>query len=463
MNVAFRPLPRKPCSRQFLKSNRRSTILLLGQSFCSIGSMATDKALRKSVLMIAGAAYTDRLLPTFTKELRGSSGGRFECSLLGNSADLETSCGEANPFATCRSFPSPATTNGVGSWGLDLVRCIGSPTVVAAGANLILGRGTTEFRRAIRKNLYDCTYSRKIAPLAAGFDLYHWHCMHWDRLAAARYLPRGAKLIITIWGSDLLRCAGIEKYRIQFQACRQASVITVASIELREVMLAKFGRDLAGKVRLVSYGADYVDVNYAKMGDRTSFLRNLGLPPDRIVVTVGHSGHRQNQQFQVLRVLQQMRPEILDKVAILLPMTYGLQPEYKTEVLAAAGSLGVPIRILDFFLSNEDVRLLRGVTDIFVHVPISDQFSAAMCESLAAGSVLVTGAWLPYRRLRFSGVHYHEVVDLDQLASTLDQIVARLPDEKLKAQANAEPIRRLMSWSSVMPRWIQIYDELLAG
>ncbi len=418
-----------------------------------------------SVLMVGGATYTDRVLCAFTKHLIAAK--PFHCAVIGmDQRDGQPGGVDLAVFDRVSAFPGlrkpKSAAAGLSRMAFDLASCSISSGVYAGAAAALRMGSVSPLRNAIRRKVYDRSYAYTFPSLVSGFSLYHWHCMHWDRLSAIRFLPSDATLILTIWGSDLLRSAGIENYRVQLAACERAQFITVGSVELREVLLAKFGRSLSGKIRLATYGADYLDVCHASSEQRAAFLQRLHIPIDRIVLCVGHSGHRQNQHLAVLTSLRSLPAEVREQIAIILPMTYGLTQEYRREVLAAGEALNVPVHVFDTFMPDEDVAMLRQSSDLFVHVPISDQFSAAMCESLAAGAVLITGAWLPYSRLRLNHIHFREVADVSDVASQIQNVIDRLVDEKVKCESNADRIRAIMSWSQVMPRWLQIYDEALS-
>jgi hypothetical protein len=84
-----------------------------------------------------------------------------------------------------------------------------------------------------------------------------------------------------------------------------------------------------------------------------------------------------------------------------------------------------------------------------------------MCEALYAGSVVITGAWLPYSRLRLNGVPYHEIAGPSDVGEKIRSILPVLEAEKRRAMNAAPIIRRLMSWEEVRKTWKDVYNELL--
>lgn len=296
----------------------------------------------------------------------------------------------------------------------------------------------------------------------SGYNLYHWHCFVPDRLPLLKQLTPKSKLIITLWGSDLYRVAGVEAYARQFEACDRATVFTMATPEMRATFLAKFGHRWAEKTRLLNYGACNL-ANIDSIRSRSSeILRNLGIPADKKIISVGNSAVEGNQHVAVLEAINRLAPDLLQTITIVIPATYSAETSYMKRLRETAQHLGTTVSILDRYLTDDEVSALRCATDIAIQVPISDQFSAAMCEALYAGSVVVTGTWLPYSILRSHNVVFHEVPDIPSITTKISQILANLDSERLRVSVNAKPIWNLMSWENVTPKWLALYDEVVS-
>jgi len=296
-----------------------------------------------------------------------------------------------------------------------------------------------------------------------GYDLYHWHYFAPDRLSLLKQLRRNAKVVISLWGSDLYRTAGIREYAKQFEACSRATVFTVATPEMQATFLAKFGHQWSEKVRLLSYGAHNLENIEAARPKSESVLKELGIPANKILVSVGNSAVPGNQHLAALEAIKKLNPELLQSLAIVVPMTYSAPPGYTEKVREAASEIGTTVSIVDQFLSDEAVSALRCSTAIAIHIPISDQFSASMCEALYAGAVLITGSWLPYSRLRSNKIVFHEIAAVSDLTAKLNQVVSDFPSERSRAAQNAKPIWDLMAWERVTPKWLALYEEVLSG
>lgn len=294
-----------------------------------------------------------------------------------------------------------------------------------------------------------------------GYDLYHWHCFAPDRLSLLKQLRPNSKVIMTLWGSDLYRVAGVEAYARQFEACGRATVFTMATPEMRATFLAKFGHRWANKVRLLTYGACNLATIDSVRPKSSDVLRSMGVPSGKILVSVGNSAAPGNQHLPALEAIKKLDSDLLKSIAIVIPVTYPAEQAYVQTVRNAIQGFGTSVTILDRYLSDEEVSALRCSINIAVHVPISDQFSAAMCEALYAGAVLITGSWLPYSILRSNNIVFHEVSSISDLTVKLHQVIVNLDSERRLTQCNAKPVWDLMSWETVTPKWLALYDDML--
>jgi hypothetical protein len=409
---------------------------------------------RPKVLMIAGAGFTDAIIGRFTSAL--TSAGRYRVSALAFSAPVGRSYG-ADPnvlfdhYDVLPAVPkSAATPFKAGFAALTAIRR--EPGVLER-----------TFKARIIEQLRFREMKRHLPELLVGYDLYHWHCFMPDNLPALELFPPGSRIIVSLWGSDLYRSSGLDDYARQLKACSRASVFTVGSLEMRETFLAKFGRRWFDRIRIVNYGADNLDLISQARAARQPFLAGIGLDPCRIIVVIGNAGNPKNQHMAVIDQLARMDQTVLERIALILPMTYNTDGAYKSEVESALRGLPVPARIIDQYMPALEVARMWAACDIFVHVPVSDQFSASMCEALYAGSVLITGAWLPYSRLRLSRVHHHAMERVGQLAEVLSSVVNNFTAERQAASQTAPLLYDMMAWESVMPKWAALYDELLGS
>jgi glycosyltransferase involved in cell wall biosynthesis len=404
--------------------------------------------------MIAGAAFVDSVVFRMTEHLKKDS--RYSFHGFG----FETHRirpGHASTGAIYETHEPYPGVNGKFSLRPGLFRVIPDAIATTFSRDPKLPRS---WSRRFGEYTLEWRYAA-VKQALERFDIYHWHCFDPWRLHLMRLLPANARLIVTLWGSDLFRTSGVHEYARQLFVTHRATAFTMASPEMREVFLSKFGRELYSRVHLLNYGACNLPLVRHSRQHRSTFLAGHGIAEDKIVICAGNNGSQANRHVEILNAIAALPLEIQHRVAVIVPMTYiQTPPSYVAEVRHAASRLPAPVVILDRYLEAEDVARLRGACDITIHVPVSDQMSAAMAEALYAGSVLITGAWLPYSMLRKHGLYYHAIESLDELSGRLAAVIDGIAEERKRAAEASSRIYGLMAWESVIPRWLNLYDEV---
>jgi glycosyltransferase involved in cell wall biosynthesis len=325
---------------------------------------------------------------------------------------------------------------------------------------LIFGVIAPQKLRGIDQNT---RYLRVFSEIQREFDVLHLHFM-WPTLAEfVRLIPDTKKLVVTIWGSDLLRVKGAENHRLQQQISRRASIITVRSSEMKEVLLSRFGRELERKVRIVKFGSPVITLiqNSDLASLRRDFRADSEVGDDQLIVCVGHNGFRQNQHIEVLTALGALNDQVKARLVFLVPMTYGNDSGYAEECEALAREKQLNLRVLRKFMPHGEVVRLRAASDIMIHVPTTDALSGAMCETIFCGNIVITGTWLRHGELRHRNIYHHEVDSIARLPDVLAAVAHRIEEEKTHVAASADRIRELVDWDVVISQWIAVYDELL--
>ena len=299
------------------------------------------------------------------------------------------------------------------------------------------------------------------------FDVWHFHFCTPSSLRYVDIAPAQTKVVCSFWGSDLLRSAAIESHVPVSVALERADAITVQSVELREIIMCRFGRHLRSKIHYCRFPA--ATSSYERIaalcgqgsGGRANAKKQLGLPGDRTIIGVGHNGDRGDKHPEILAGWERLPDEVKQRVFLVLPMTYGLTAAYGKTVEAACQRTGIEYLILKEYLSRDALAALRVAVDITIFMPESDAMSAAALETIYAGNVLVAGVWLPYGPYRRLGLPYVEVEDYGQLA----QVIPPLLDRARVSEAELAPIQKRIEGAfcadGTAPAWINMYRSLV--
>lgn len=265
-----------------------------------------------------------------------------------------------------------------------------------------------------------------------------------------------SKIILTIWGSDLYRIFKIDKSLFR-KSCQHADSISFTNKESLEFFKKNYNWPKPNLYECRFGLSPLENISELKL-QKNECKTELGWDNNRLSVAVGYNLSKGQQHLKILEALRQNEIHtIKDKIQLVFPLGYGGSVEYKKEVLAAIGQSGFEAIIIDKYLSNREVVLLRKATDIMIQVQTTDQFSGSMQEHIFAGNVVITGNWLPYKKLKESGVYFEEVNSIAELPDKLTEIVRNYKSCELKAQHNHEPISMLSRWKNTIDSWMILY------
>jgi hypothetical protein len=304
-------------------------------------------------------------------------------------------------------------------------------------------------------------YHKALRPMLAGYDIYNLHYFDPSMRDVVKLLPERAPLVVSVWGSDIFQMTGLDAFAAQLEICERADLITILSLEMREIFLAKFGRHLEGKIRFADFGLTRMDSidRHRSPETRKLFLLQHGIDASKRVVCVGQSGAVRNRHFEVFAALKSLAPRYRDQLAIVVPLTYAADPAYVTKVEQTAADLGLKVHVLKNFMTEEDVARLRVCADIMIQVPSTDACSGAMCETMYAGNLVIAGAWLPYGMLRRKGVYFREVESVFGIVDDLAWVLDHYDEEKKRTEGNDRKIRALLDPATTLEAWESIYSE----
>jgi hypothetical protein len=144
---------------------------------------------------------------------------------------------------------------------------------------------------------------------------------------------------------------------------------------------------------------------------------------------------------------------------VIFPMTYGDDTgERKGRVKQALSTCNFDFMILDSYLPTGKIQSLCLAADIFIHIQSVDSMSSSLLEHLVAGTVVITGKWLPYNSLIEKGIYFVEIESPHDLAGTLTSVIGNMEYHKNKCVHNKEIILDMMSWDTIKKNWYKYYE-----
>lgn len=299
-----------------------------------------------------------------------------------------------------------------------------------------------------------------------GYHLYHFQFCDAEHLQFIEVVPDRAKMICSFWGSDLMRTDGLYEYFYQKRALERADAITLQSIELREILLAKFGRYLSPKVHCVRHP---LNEKFYKLMDELlnqlervhEFRRELNIPKERLLITVGHNGNPGNNHLPIIDALSRLSASEKAAAIWVFPVKFLKNESHIRAVEKAATAAGLEFRLITHYLDWAELAAFRVATDILIHLPVSDALSGTVLEVLYSGNCVITGSWLPYSPFRQARLPLVTLEDLSELSSCVSKTLLRLPELKREATEAHQRIREHFFAEATAPPWVGIYRDLL--
>lgn len=286
-------------------------------------------------------------------------------------------------------------------------------------------------------------------------DFIHVHFANIEQCIIARILTKkNSKLIISFWGSDLLRANNKTK-KIVHKCLKKSHKITL----LTEVMLDKFQETYLNKfndkILITKFGDqifDYIkeiEDYYTKEDCKKYFDINQ----NKVSIAIGYNGIKEQQHLLVLEQIAKLNEETKEKMTLLLQMG-NASKDYFVSVKNILDHIQCDYRIITDYLTEKDVAILRKSADIFINAQITDALSGSMQEYIYAGALVINGEWLNYKELEANNIRCLTFSSFDEIQTILLNMIDK------KAEKNDDFVKKLdniSSWKAAKQTWRGLY------
>lgn len=270
-----------------------------------------------------------------------------------------------------------------------------------------------------------------------------------------------SKVILSFWGSDLLRADSRKLKRIG-ENLQEIDLVACASLIMIEKFKQIYPKFDEKKLKHIWMGSEILEeIDKLQNGtDKTKKQIKIEwqIPQDSILVAIGYNGVPQQQHLEILKVFRQIPRDLLNKVCLLFQMTYGGTDEYKEQVIKEAEELGTAYKIIDSYLDNKEVAKIRIATDIFIHGQTTDALSGSIRENLYCGNIVVNAKWLHYLELDKFEIDYIEYDNFDDLQKVICDILEG--KMKIETSGNKDKVKQFCSWEAAGKEWGKILGEM---
>lgn len=275
-------------------------------------------------------------------------------------------------------------------------------------------------------------------------------------------------VLITPWGSDVLRVEDEKSIKELIQIYSQANYITVSrDSQIGRHIVSKFKVNPVKMVKL-GWGGEFFDYIQENSGNTTieEAKDRFGLK-DKYVITCGYNTQKSQRHEEILKAIHSVKEQLPDNLTLLIPCTYVFyrgkseQKKQYVEFLKEKGKeLGLDIVVVEEHLDLADLLKLRMATDIFVHIQSTDAGSRSVMEYVACNKKLVHGAWVRYAYLEDNKPScYFPVDSIENLGAV---IVKAYQSEVKELPVGVITAVKERGWNYKMTLWNDFFESLVS-
>lgn len=262
------------------------------------------------------------------------------------------------------------------------------------------------------------------------------------------------KIILIFWGSDILRA---KRSIIIDECCKKSSQIQISTKKMKEKFHEMYGKAYDNKIKMLNFGSKAIDL-LGKNHNSDIIKNKYKISNNKIIIAIGHNKSTSQQHKKILDEIEKLPCVVKENIHIILRLTYGDADEnYIREIRRCVDTIGCTSTFFESFLSDEQIAEITFITDVFVHAQTTDARSAAMCEHLYAGALVIVPQWLNYDIA--DKVFFLKYKDFNELGIILKDNIVKKSSNKFKEQrlANKKAIFELLSWKVQAPKWRELY------
>lgn len=300
---------------------------------------------------------------------------------------------------------------------------------------------------------------RKVVK-AGDFDMINLHYVVSPDLIYAvmlKYVLK-TKLVLSYWGSDLLRIEDKALFNIG-KFARFADFVTFDNKDLEIKFKETYKWSYKVQSEVIMFGLPVLDIinEKCKSKSQTDLRKKWNIPIDKTVIAVGYRGIPEQQHIKILKAIEKLDNQYKKKIFLLIQMTYGGTKEYRCKVIASAKKTGCEYMEIQRFLSDDEVADLRMMTDIFINAQTTDAFSGSVCENLFSGSVLINAKWLYYQEFKDNNFKYLQFENINEVG----QLIQTVMEQEMDLSENKKLIWQLRSWEYCAPKWKKVFLRMM--
>lgn len=302
----------------------------------------------------------------------------------------------------------------------------------------------------VRKKYKDLLFYLKLKKVIYDYDIIHFHYLSNNVEASLKILRRFKGIVyIHIWGSDFYRRSekGMERIQPFLERADKIFFTNPSTIHSFKKVYSSF----EDKLKVLKFGLKPLD--YLLDEPKTEHK------VEKHRITIGYNTSPHQHHLEILDNLEKNISLFKDReIELIFPLTYGSgSNEYVTRLKKRIRNSSFKTKIIDTYLSDNELAKVRVDSDIFIQLQTTDQLSGTMTEYMATGNVVITGGWLPYSTFKDLEIQFLEVNKINQIAFKLHEVMENYADFKYKVEDNHSIIIENFSIKASLENWTSIY------
>ena len=306
--------------------------------------------------------------------------------------------------------------------------------------------------------------NRLFRRLIDKYDLIDFQSFPSSQYSLAEYCADTNKeFLITFWGSDALRASdeSLKAMKKSLDACKKIRLNNQIKQKLNSFYRETFGVDYESKYTGMVDGITSGNKDIFVLDSLTEedikrsgsiFCDHL---TEKILVTIGYNGAVMQNQDRAIAMMTKLPDEIKRRIHVVFPMTYGASPEHLCHIRKLAAVSGISHTILDRFLTNKEICVLRKITNVFVMLQDTDGFAGSVRSHVYCQNVCLIGEWLDYP-MEEAGVYYQKV-NWDNLLAKFKNTILNYDVYHKMSMPNKEKMLPFMTWDRYVKFMCNLY------
>lgn len=297
------------------------------------------------------------------------------------------------------------------------------------------------------------------------YDIVNIHYPQYFMCYVMRQLRKmSSSIVVSPWGSDVLRLEGKGKRRKLARVFRRADYITAGkkgSIGARLINEMEIDEKKFQPLAWGSETIDYINEHLPEVSVEEA-KRRLGLE-NRYVITCGYNAFEEQRHEVMIRAIHSIKEQLPENLTLLFPVTYGYsygtrKNKYVARLKQLCEDLEVKAVFYEDYLSVADLFYLRQGTDMFIHIQTTDAGNSSLQEYVLCGKKVVHGTWIHYPNLEsYKPLFYFPVEDLEHLG---EAVLNAYHSECIKVPNEVMEVIRNRGWKAKMKLWDDFFASI---